>query len=89
MTDAELKQTTIRVTARMENGQTVYRLEGEAVAESDLEARFKSERDKTGHQTLAMEVDADVPWRAVMAIQDAAAGAKFAEIIRVERAPRE
>jgi biopolymer transport protein ExbD len=87
--DSDLKKTTVRVTARMEGGQPVYRVEGEAVAERDLEAKFLEYREKSGHDRLAMEVDADVPWRYVIAIQDAAAGAKFAEILRVERRPRE
>jgi biopolymer transport protein ExbD len=87
--DAELKKTTVRVTARMEGGQPVFRVEGETVAERDLEAKFREYREKSGHDRLAMEVDADVPWRHVIAIQDAAAGAKFAEILRVERRSRE
>jgi biopolymer transport protein ExbD len=84
-TDANLKRTTVRVTARMESGQAVFRVEDEVVAERDLEAKFKEHKDRTGHQTLAMEIEAEVPWKAVVAIQDAAAGAKFAEIVRVER----
>jgi biopolymer transport protein ExbD len=88
-TDSELKKMTIRVTARMEGGQPVYRVEGEVVPEKDLEAKFKEYREKLGHDRLAMDVAADVPWRAVVAIQDAAAGAKFAEILRVERPGRE
>jgi biopolymer transport protein ExbD len=88
-TDAELKKVTIRVTARMEGGQPVYRVENESVAERDLEAKFKEYRDKTGLDRLAMEIAPEVPWRAVVAIQDAAAGAKFAEILRVDRPSRE
>jgi len=60
--------------------------ENEVVAERDLERKFTELRDGTGHDKLAMEIDPQVPWRAVVAIQDAAAGAKFQEIIRVERA---
>ena len=87
--DSELKKVSIRVTARMENDQPVYRVEGEAVPEGDLEAKFREHRERSGHDRLAMEVDPEVPWKAVVAIQDAAAGAKFAEIIRVVRPPRE
>jgi biopolymer transport protein ExbD len=84
-TDAALKRTTVRVHAQMENDKPLYLVEGERVSEQDLEAKFKEHKDRSGHQTLAMEIDAQVPWKAVVAIQDAAAGAKFAEIIRVER----
>jgi biopolymer transport protein ExbD len=87
-TEAELKQTSIRVTARMEDGRPVYRVENEVVREEDLEAKFKDYRDRSGHEYLAMEVEAEVPWKAVVAIQDAAAGAKFREIIRVVRPGR-
>jgi len=88
-TDAELKKMTIRVTARMEGGQPVYRVEGEVVPEKDLEAKFKEYREKLGHDRLAMEIDGNVPWKHVVAIQDAAAGAKFAEILRIDRTGRE
>jgi biopolymer transport protein ExbD len=73
----------------MENGQPVYRVENEVVAEGDLEAKFKEYKDAE-HDKLAVEYDPDVPWQSVIAIQDAAAGAKFQEIIRLHRAgPRE
>jgi biopolymer transport protein ExbD len=88
-TDSELKKMTVRVTARLEGGRPVYRVENEVVPEADLEAKFKEYREKLGHDRLAMEVAPDVPWRAVVAIQDAAAGAKFAEILRLERTGRE
>jgi biopolymer transport protein ExbD len=89
ITSDELKQATVRVTARMENGQPVYRVENEVVAEGDLEAKFKEYKDAE-HDKLAVEYDPDVPWQSVIAIQDAAAGAKFQEIIRLHRAgPRE
>ena len=85
--DEQLKKVTVRVTAKMENNQPVYRVEGEVVAEHELEAKFKQLRDSSGHDKLAMEVDPEVPWKAVIAIQDAASGAKFTEIIRVVRQP--
>jgi biopolymer transport protein ExbD len=84
-TDSELKRTAIRVRARMEGDKPVFRVEDEVVPETGLEAKFKEYKEKLGHDKLAMDVDPDVPWRAVVAIQDAAAGAKFQEIIRVMR----
>ena len=46
-------------------------------------------KEKLGHNVLAMDAAPDVPWKYVVAIQDAAAGAKFQEIIRVVRPPTE
>jgi biopolymer transport protein ExbD len=83
-TTEELKKIAVRVSARMENDQPVYRVENEVVAEKDLEAKFKEYKDAQ-HDKLAMDVDPAVPWKAVIAIQDAAAGAKFQEIIRLRR----
>jgi len=85
--DEQLRQVTIRVTAKLEDGQPVYRVEGEVVAEKDLESKFRQLKDSMGHDKLAMEVDPEVPWRAVIAIQDAASGANFSQIIRVIRQP--
>ena len=84
-TDQDLKKVAVRVSVRMENDQPVYRVEDEIVAEKDLLARFEQYKDAQ-HDRLAMELDPTAPWRAVIAIQDAAAGAKFQEIIRVQRA---
>jgi len=83
-TTDELKKIAVRVSARMENDQPVYRVENEVVAEADLEAKFKEYKDAQ-HDKLAMDVDPAVPWKSVIAIQDAAAGAKFQEIIRLRR----
>lgn len=89
VTETKLKSLAVRVVCRMENGQPVYLVEGEVVPESQLEDKFKYYKETLGHNKLAMEVEAQVPWKAVVAIQDAAAGAKFEEIIRVLRSPRE
>jgi biopolymer transport protein ExbD len=83
-TTDELKKIAVRVSARIENDQPVYRVENEVVAEADLEAKFKEYKDAQ-HDKLAMDVDPAVPWKSVIAIQDAAAGAKFQEIIRLRR----
>lgn len=88
-TQTELQKTTVRVSARMENDQPVFRVEDEVVAQKDLEARFIEYKEKLGHNVLAMDVAPDVLWKYVVAIQDAAAGAKFQEIIRVVRKPQE
>jgi biopolymer transport protein ExbD len=89
ISNQEMKSLAVRVFARMEGGQVVYSVEDEKVAERDLEAKFTEYRTNKGVDRLAMEVEPSVPWKAVVAIQDAAAGAKFQEIIRVVRTPRE
>ena len=88
-TDNDIKKVAVRVTAKMENDAPVFRVEGEVVAEGDLEAKFKEYMESLGHDRLAMEIDPQVPWKSVVAIQDAAAGAKFQQIIRIMRVPRE
>jgi biopolymer transport protein ExbD len=45
ITSDQLKRATVQVTARMENGQPVYRVENEVVPESELEAKFKQYKD--------------------------------------------
>ncbi|WP_020469088.1 ExbD/TolR family protein [Zavarzinella formosa] len=87
--DPELRTFTIRVTAKMENDQLVYRVENEVVPEDSLEAKLKEWLEKTGYSKLAEEIDPKAPWRAVVKIQDAAAGAKISEIIRVTRQAKE
>ena len=75
----------IHVVASMEDGKPVIRVEKEAVPENELQARIESWKQKRGFNTLAVEMDKSVPWKTFMAIQDAAAGAKIAETIRIER----
>lgn len=89
VTSKELKSLTVRVNCWMDNDKAVYRVEEEMVPESELEAKFKYYKETLGHNKLAMEVAPNVPWKSVVAIQDAASGAKFDEIIRLTRMPRE
>lgn len=83
--DAALREVTIRVTAKQEKGSTVIRVENEVVPETELQKKLIAWKEKTGQSKLAVEIDKNVPWRAFMAIQDAAAGAKIQETIRIER----
>ncbi len=89
VTEPQLKSLAVRVSCTLENDKPVYRVENEVVPEAELEAKFKEFKEKTGNNKLAMEIEPQVPWRAVVAIQDAASGAKFEEIIRVMRSPKE
>jgi biopolymer transport protein ExbD len=84
--ESQLRQFTIRLTATMENGAPVIRVENEVVPESELQAKLVYWKEKTGQSKLAVEMlDKNVPWKTFMAIQDAAAGAKISETIRIER----
>lgn len=83
--EGQLREFTIRVTATMEAGAPVVRVENEVVQEHDLKAKFEHWKEKTGNSRLAVEMDKKVPFKTFMAIQDAAAGAKIAETIRIER----
>lgn len=85
ITDTQLKELAIRVSAKMEDGKPVFRVENEVVDEAKLEDKFMEWIAKSDHARLAMEIDPKVPWSAVVRIQDAAAGAKISEIIRVTR----
>ena len=84
----ELKKFTIRVVAAMENNAPVVRVEGEIVSEALLQDAIEKAMQKTHYTALAVEMQPTVPWRTFMAIQDAAAGAKITETIRIERVPR-
>jgi biopolymer transport protein ExbD len=85
--DQQLRAIAIRVTAKQENDKTVFRVEDEIVPESDLKAKLIYWKEKSKQNLLAVEMDKNVPWKAFMAIQDAAAGAKIQETLRIERAP--
>ena len=64
----------VRVTARMEDGEPVFRVEGEVVAEDKLKDRFKELIESSGRTDLAVEMDSQVAWKAFVKIRDAAAG---------------
>jgi biopolymer transport protein ExbD len=82
----DLGEIAIRVTAKQEGDQTVIRVENEVVPENELQAKFESLREQTRKSKLAVELDKNVPWKTFIAIQDAAAGAKIQETIRIQRA---
>ena len=81
----QLRSFTIRVVTKMQDGAPVILVENETVDEADLQAKFEEWQKKTGQSALAVEMDKAVPWKTFMAIQDAAAGAKIKETIRIER----
>lgn len=84
--EGQLRELTIRVVAKKQTGaSTVILVEDEPIAERDLQAKFDELVKKTGRNRLAVEIEPGVAWKTFMAIQDAAAGAKIEETIRIER----
>jgi len=83
--EGRLREFTIRVTAKLEKSQPIVRVENEIVSLDDLKQKLIQWREKTGHSQLAVEMDKNVPWKTFLAIQDAAAGAKISQTIRIER----
>jgi biopolymer transport protein ExbD len=81
----DLRQFTIRVVVSQESGQPVIRVQDEVVDVNDLEAKFKYWKEKNGLQKLSVEMDKTAPWGIFVAIQDAAAGARISETLRIER----
>lgn len=79
----------IHVVAAMEEGKPVIRVEKEAVTERELQAKIEFWKEKRGVNRLAVEMDKTVPFETFMAIQDAAAGAKIFETLRIERVRKE
>jgi biopolymer transport protein ExbD len=87
--DDTLKRLTIRVTVTQESGKPVIRIQGDPVDEKDLLEKIKYWKGKAHSDKLAVEMDKNAPWKIFMAIQDAAAGAKISETIRLERVEQE
>lgn len=84
--EGQLRELTIRVVAKKQtSASTMILIEDEPVAERDLQVKFEELVTKTGRNRLAVEIEPGVPWKTFMAIQDAAAGAKIEETIRIER----
>ncbi len=87
MSGQQLREIAILCTVKQEGGKTVFRVENEVVAESDLKEKLIQLKEKTKRNLLAVDMDKKAPWHAFLAIQDAAAGAKISETLRIERAP--
>jgi len=86
-TEASIQPYTIRVTVRQEAGKPVIKVQDKIVEERDLEESFRYWKGKTGVDKLAVDMDKNAPWKTFMAIQDAAAGARISETIRLEFEP--
>jgi len=89
MTAEQIHSLAIGITARMEDGKVVYRVEDEVVPAEGMQKKIEEWRDKRGVTKVAMDVAKDVPWGALIAIQDAAAGANISETIQIMRPRKE
>lgn len=71
---ADVKQFTIRVQVRQENGKPVIRVEDEVVAEADLVSALRKYVRDTRKTQMLLDVEG-VDWGTVVTVQDAAKGA--------------
>ena len=75
--DKDAKEQMLYVTVKMENGQPVIRLEDKVVPVENLEGTFRRAVVGTPKNELLLEFDDDVPHWVIVAVQDAASGARF------------
>jgi biopolymer transport protein ExbD len=85
VTETKLRELAITVKIDMSDSGPVFMVEKEPVDAKDLEETFKNWVAKSGRAKVALEVDALAPWWTVIAVRDAATGAKIQEMIRIER----
>ena len=79
-TPEAIAQFTIKVTARMKNGKPVISVEDEVVDPDDLMATLKRYWKATRKTELLLDAGDDVDWGTLIAIQDAAKGAKVQRV---------
>jgi biopolymer transport protein ExbD len=77
VTKEQVEQTMIHVSAKMEGGEPVVKLEGAAVELSALPRELRKLVGKTKKSQLLLEHDDDVPHDYVVQIMDAAKGARM------------
>ena len=70
----------IRVTVRMENGKPVTRMEDKVVEPSRLESELRTFVGATRKTQLLLEIEDDVPQRAMVEALDAAKGAGMEKV---------
>jgi biopolymer transport protein ExbD len=74
-TDKEVKQFTIKVEVRMDNGRPVIRVEDEVVQPENLLSALKRFYKDTRKTELLLDASDNVDWGTIVEIQDAASGA--------------
>jgi biopolymer transport protein ExbD len=73
----------ILVTIRMEDGKAVTRIENEVISPENLKAEIAYRSRAAKKTNILLDADRNVPFGAVAAVQDAAAGAHMGKVIRV------
>jgi biopolymer transport protein ExbD len=68
---------TIKVTAKMENGRQVIRVEDEAVDLGDLPGALRRFVKATRKTEALLDADGDIDWATIIGIQNAAKAAKI------------
>jgi len=71
-----VQKTTIKVTAAVENGKTVIRVEDQPVAPEDLQSALRRLSKSTDKTDVLFVPSGDVDWATIIAVQDAATGTK-------------
>jgi biopolymer transport protein ExbD len=79
----EVLQQAILVTIRMEDGKPVTRIENDIVTPENLKAEIAARSRAAQKTNLLLDADREVPFGAVVAVQDAAAGAHLTKVQRV------
>ncbi len=80
MDDPKVQEQMLLVKVRMENGQPVIRLEDKVVAPDDLIAAFNRAVAGSPKNQLLLDAGDDVPHGVVVAVQDAASGARLNKV---------
>jgi biopolymer transport protein ExbD len=83
VTTKQISQQMIRVHVKMENGKPVMRVEDQVVNPDDLESSFRGFVNATRKTRLLLQVDDDVPERAMVQVLDAAKGARMEKVALV------
>jgi biopolymer transport protein ExbD len=80
VTQKDVQEQMLSVKVTMENDQPVIRLENNVVSQDGLEAAFRRAASGTTKTELLLDAEASVPHGVVVAIQDAASGARLNKI---------
>jgi len=84
-TKEQIAELTIKVTARLENNKPVIRVEDEVVNLDDLTGALRRFVKATSKTHVLLDASDDVDWATVIAIHDAAHGAKIQHLHLLER----
>jgi biopolymer transport protein ExbD len=80
ITKEKVDQQMVLVSIKMENGQPVFRVEKDVVDAEDLQGALSRFLKATGKTQLLLQSDDEVPQSAVVAVLDAAAGARMEKV---------